>query len=705
MNGFRRARTWRMRAAAVVLAVTTAGWGSISTGAAAPRGEAPGHAQAVSAVRSEAKLDQPSTVAAVERGPQRTRLGGGSRYETAAAIVTWRARSAMPAGPVLRLVSGTRPIDAVAYGHDAAPMLYVPPSGAVPEQVGAAYRLVAPTRVEVIGTEAQLPTRQVRAVVGSKKFVRISDTDPSRVSWRAATAASWQGSDDSWRSMPPVAFTSARVLAEAAMAVQARAWFSVIVPRSGPLPKGAPVSPDPWLMSAAVVGGASALPASRRPMLLSKQPPSPAIPKLSFIDIANTDRYGTSMNVAYFAFPSGARTAYIVNGVSGVDAAATVSLVDGPVLLVPPCGTAPSDVVVFLNKVQPHRIVTIGDRAAVCDDMLRAPGFAPMVQEEERAVDVAVASSGACVLAEDGDVDCWNLKLEDPLIRPLRGPLTWDSALTGATRLERGMWNDICAFESGGDVVCWDTSSAVEHQDPPVRRIFRAADGIIDYQAFAYGACGLGRDGRVWCHDTHFPKPTVRAGLGQATQIAIGGMASCLLRADGTVWCWTPEGGQATGRATLLPLVGRVAQISMTDKGLLLRRADGRVELVATEDLRGDRGVTKEVFTGATKLFDDTDGCLLDASGRVACPLQPAALSQQYSDLAGPDPLDVVRSEWSDQARMGCAVRKDGSVMCRSDVEPGTWGALGDGLWAPRYAPAEVLGFGSLKMHPTNSTP
>lgn len=704
MIGFRRARTWRVRAAAVVLAVTTAGLGSIGTGSAATRDEG-GQAQAASAVRSEARPGEPSTVAAEVRGPERTRLGGASRYETAAAIVTWRARSAMPAGPVLRLVSGTRPLDAVAYGHDAAPMLYVPPSGAVPEEVGAAYRLVAPTRVEVIGTEAQLPTRQVRAVVGSKKFVRITDTDPSRVTWRAATAASWQGSDDSWRSMPPVAFTSTRVLAEAAMAVQARAWFAVIVPRSGPLPKGAPVVPDPWLMRAAVVGGASTLPASRQATLLSKQPPIPGLSKPTFTDIADRDRYGTAMDVAYLAFPSAARTAYIVNGISGVDAAATVSLVDGPVLLVPPCGTAPSDVVVFLNKVQPHRIVTIGDRAAVCDDMLRAPGFAPMVQEEERAVDVAIASTGACVLAEDGDVDCWNLVDEDPLIRPLRGPLTWDSVLRGATRLERGMKYDICAFESGGDVVCWDSSSAREHQDPPLRRIFKASDGIVDYQAFSSWGCGLGRDGRVWCHDVHYPKPTVRAGLGLATQIAIAGMASCLLRADGTVWCWTPGIGQATGSATLLPVGGRVAQISMTDKGLLLRRADGRVELVATEDLRANRGVTSEVFTGATKLFDDTDGCLLDASGRVACPLEPAAVSQQYGELAGPDALDVVRSGWADRARMGCAIRKDGSVKCRSDGEPGTWGALGDGLWAPRYAPAEVLGFGSLKMHTTNSTP
>lgn len=701
MSGSRRARTWRVRAAAVVLAATTAGFGSIGTGSAAPRGDAPGQAQAVSGIRSEATSGERSRVATAEAGPQRTRLGGASRYETAAAIVTWRARSAMPAGPVLRLVSGTRPLDAVAYGHDAAPMLYVPPSGAVPEEVGAAYRLVAPTRVEVIGTEAQLPTRQVRAVVGSKRFVRITDADPSRVSWRAATAASWQGSDDEWRTMPPVAFTSARVLAEAAIAVQARAWFSVVVPRSGPLPKGAPVDPDPWLTEAAVVGGTSALSASRRATLMSKQPPARAVPKLTFTDIAGRDRYDTAMDVAHLAFPSGARTAYLVNGVSGVDAAATVSLVDGPVLLVPPCGTAPSAVVTLLNKLQPHRIVTIGDRGAVCDDMLRAPGFAPMVQEEKRAIDVAVTTSGACVLAEGGDVDCWNLELEDPLIRPLRGPLTWSSVLRGATRLERGVGYEMCAFTGEGALMCWDASHATEDQKPQLRLVFRAADGIVDYQATRYGACGLGRDGRVWCHGGR-GTPTVRAELGRATQIAVSGVASCLLRAEGTVWCSTVDVGP-TDRPTLLPVGGAVAQISMTDQGLLLRRTDGRVELVANEDLRQLRGVTSEVFTGATQLFDDTDGCLLDASARVACPLETAAVSQQYGELGGADPLVVVRSTWADHARVGCAVRKDGSVRCRSDSEPGTWGALGDGLWAPRYASAEVLGFGSLRVHTAES--
>ena len=87
-------------------------------------GDAPGQAQAVSGIRSVATSGERSRVASAEAGPQRTRLGGASRYETAAAIVTWRARCAMPAGPVLRLVSGTRPLDAVAYVHDAAPMLH-----------------------------------------------------------------------------------------------------------------------------------------------------------------------------------------------------------------------------------------------------------------------------------------------------------------------------------------------------------------------------------------------------------------------------------------------------------------------------------------------------------------------------------------------------------------------------------------------------
>lgn len=39
------------------------------------------------------------------------------------------------APPSVRLVAGTRPMDAVIYGRDAVPTLYVPPRGAVPNQV------------------------------------------------------------------------------------------------------------------------------------------------------------------------------------------------------------------------------------------------------------------------------------------------------------------------------------------------------------------------------------------------------------------------------------------------------------------------------------------------------------------------------------------------------------------------------------------
>ncbi|MCV0022338.1 cell wall-binding repeat-containing protein, partial [Mobiluncus curtisii] len=50
--------------------------------------------------------------------------------------------------------------------------------------------------------------------------------------------------------------------------------------------------------------------------------------------LAGPDRVGTALSIARYAFPQGARTVYVANGVNTADALAGGSLTDGPIVLV-----------------------------------------------------------------------------------------------------------------------------------------------------------------------------------------------------------------------------------------------------------------------------------------------------------------------------------------------------------------------------------
>lgn len=230
-----------------------------------------GPTDAVEAMASTAGLRQAPETGSTE-WPEAMRLGGDTRYETSAAVVSWRADGEVPAGPKLRLVSGATPLLAVALGADAVPTLFVPPTGQVPAAVRAAYQKVNPQTVEVAGGLADV---QVRAVVGNRAVKRLPGTDPIAVSWRRALDAAVQGSDDQISQMPPTFFTPARVLAEAAAAVQVRGEYVVITPERGRLPPHNTDPgfhyPDPGFLHVTVVGGTSTIPTGRRAELLRGQ--------------------------------------------------------------------------------------------------------------------------------------------------------------------------------------------------------------------------------------------------------------------------------------------------------------------------------------------------------------------------------------------------------------------------------------------------
>lgn len=657
--------------------------GDIAAATPSARGgpASPGHDQAGDLPAATARRSAYATGESVRL----LRLGGVTRYGTAAAVVRWRIDgSEIPASRRLRLVSGVRPLDAVAYGKDATPTLYLPPSGAIPASTRAAFAALRPTAIEVIGAESRLPTTQVRALVGRAAFTRHLPTDPAAVMWdRAVRSGNW-GSDDAQQAMPPVAFAVGRVLAEAAVAVQVRDWHAVVVPARGPLPPPPTVSPEPaWFgQPVTVVGGTDAISTARRAQLRVGQR---ELGDMTFTDLERRDRYATSALVARRGYPDGARTAYLVEGLTGVDAAAAVSLVDGPVLMVPRCGPLPRETAEALAALKPGRIVAVGGAASVCNEVLTQAGAAVGAQ---RVTHTAVDVLGDCILSDAGGMWCWD---SNPRASA-RAPRLVPGAESGMRMLVSSGLGQ-CVVSMAGELLCRSGDGAVS-------RVDRVPDGVVGYvSVYESGGCVVLADGRVWCHSSSSERPlTGRFAdeLGRVSQLTVAADYLCGVRADGSVWCTRPTTDTAGGPHFMPPTridVGGapVVQIAGTQTfNLLLRSADGTVRMVgaASHDENVD---VITIPVRARTLLPHVYGGLIDTDGQLQHVLGPSP-SGPHEPLTNGD-RQVVSAD--DESRWGRrVVWDDGSVSVAFDGSPGSWGVLGDGLLAPRSGPAKVLGFG-----------
>lgn len=88
--------------------------------------------------------------------------------------------------------------------------------------------------------------------------------------------------------------------------------------------------------------------------------------------LAGGDRIGTAVAISRRAFPdsSEASAAYLARADRFPDALAAGSLSDGPVLLVPACGSLPPAVEAELERLDPRSVLALGGEAAVCDELL-----------------------------------------------------------------------------------------------------------------------------------------------------------------------------------------------------------------------------------------------------------------------------------------------------------------------------------------------
>lgn len=86
--------------------------------------------------------------------------------------------------------------------------------------------------------------------------------------------------------------------------------------------------------------------------------------------LAGPSRIETGAAVAGEAYTFSTDVAYLARADVFADAVAAGSLIDGPVLLVPPCGPLPEVVGDQISRLEVEEVIALGGTEAVCDDIL-----------------------------------------------------------------------------------------------------------------------------------------------------------------------------------------------------------------------------------------------------------------------------------------------------------------------------------------------
>lgn len=85
--------------------------------------------------------------------------------------------------------------------------------------------------------------------------------------------------------------------------------------------------------------------------------------------ISGASRYDTAAAVSASHFAPGVKAVYIANG-NGIDAVVAGAAVDGPILTVPATGTLPASTSAELARLDPEKVVVIGGKSSVSDNMV-----------------------------------------------------------------------------------------------------------------------------------------------------------------------------------------------------------------------------------------------------------------------------------------------------------------------------------------------
>lgn len=269
------------------------------------------------------------------------------------------------------------------------------------------------------------------------------------------------------------------------------------------------------------------------------------------------------------------------------------------------------------------------------------------------ATDLSAGASHACVIRRDRSIACWGTSPGHPAeTAHAEGPAEAIALAAGS--------DFTCAIRPDQRVACWgrNTRGALGGGSTAETAAVVDVVGISDATALAAGhehACALLGSGRVVCWGgglsgelgdglaTSRSSPVEVSGIADAIGVAAGSSHSCALRADGRAWCWGNDGSGQLGDGS----------------GVSSRRVAAPVW--------GDARFTA-IESGALTT------CASGAAGAVDCwGVEPDADRRSFAPTAVGG-LGPARSISVGSAQ--CALRADGSVVCRG---PRDDGQLGDG--------------------------
>ena len=253
--------------------------------------------------------------------------------------------------------------DALAAGAlTDGPILLVPRTGRVPSRVLTEISRLDPTEVVALGGTAAVDQDVLDEAAGTRSQRRIAGG--SRFETAVAIAKELP------RSLPKVYLARADNFPDALAAGALTDGPVLLVPTSGSVPRAVLDEierRDPQEVIA--LGGTGAV---------SNAVLDAAAQGRSTGRLAGASRIETSVEISQAAFPDTADDVHIAVQSNFPDALSAGALTNGPVILVPSCGSLPTSVFDEIRRLRATRVIALGGAAVVCDSIL------------DQAVDAAV---------------------------------------------------------------------------------------------------------------------------------------------------------------------------------------------------------------------------------------------------------------------------------------------------------------------------
>jgi alpha-tubulin suppressor-like RCC1 family protein len=309
----------------------------------------------------------------------------------------------------------------------------------------------------------------------------------------------------------------------------------------------------------------------------------------------------------------------------------------------------------------------------------------------------------ACARLGDGSVHCMGLNTRGQVgdgtstERPIAAEVAGldDAVSIAATETY------VCVARRTGELACWGADDGATPQGYDHFAGWEHFTTVPDVTgvvavAASQGTCVLHADGSVACCGMHGGcdrfAMTAIAGFDHAREIAVDGTALCARVDGGTVRCdrWWLDGacaGAAHGRE--VRDVARLRGVTALASAGCASTADGTS--CWRPPAAGHASCPPAPLAGAADAtsvasFQDSY-CALAASGEVRCATaegEGEAMFRTEPTTVLTDAIDVCVGAW-----FGCAVRRDGSVVCFGH---GDDGQLGAGSFASSTTPVAVVG-------------